>query len=153
MLWSLLAIAACAYAGLCLVFLVFQRSFSYMPTPETPAHASAVVLEVPGAQLRISARPHDGPKALVYFGGNAEDVAYTLPELATAFPDRAIYLVHYRGYSGSSGRPAEAALRSDAQALFELVHARHPDVIVVGRSLGSLACEVVRKRQLNPCHG
>ena len=137
MLWSLLAIAACAYAGLCLVFLVFQRSFIYMPTPETPAHASAVVLEVPGAQLRISARPHDGPKALVDFGGNAEDVAYTLPELATAFPDRAIYLVHYRGYSGSTGRPAEAALRRDARAVFRMAHDRHADVMVVGRSLGS----------------
>jgi pimeloyl-ACP methyl ester carboxylesterase len=103
----------------------------------TAAHAAAFPLEVPGATVRISARPHDGAKALVYFGGNAEDVSFTVPELAGLFPDRAIYAMHYRGYSGSSGRPTEAALRSDARALFELVHARHPDVIVVGRSLGS----------------
>ena len=137
MLWSLLAIAIGVYAGLCLVFFVFQRSFIYMPTPVTAAHAAAFPLEVSGATVRISSRPHDGPRALVYFGGNAEDVAYTVPELAEMFSDRAIYGMHYRGYSGSSGRPAEAALRSDARALFELVHARHPDVIVVGRSLGS----------------
>ena len=87
--------------------------------------------------MRISSRPHDGPQALVYFGGNAEDVAYTVPELAELFPDRAIYGMHYRGYSGSSGHPAETALRSDARALFELVHRRHTDVILVGRSLGS----------------
>ena len=137
MLWSLLTIAIGVYAGLCLVFLVFQRSFIYMPTPVTPAHAQAFTLEVPGATVRVSCRPHDGPQALVYFGGNAEDVAYTVPELAAAFPDRAIYGLHYRGYSGSSGRASEAALRRDAKALFELVHGRHPDVIVVGRSLGS----------------
>ena len=137
MFWSLLTIAVGVYAGLCLVFLLFQRSFIYMPTPVTPTHAQAFPLVVPGATVRISSRPHDGPGALVYFGGNAEDVAYTLPEMAELFSDRAIYGMHYRGYSGSSGRPAEAALRSDAQALFELVHARHPDVIVVGRSLGS----------------
>jgi len=137
MLWSLLAIAIGVYAGLCLVFAVFQRSFIYMPTPVTAAHAAAFPLEVSGATVRISSRPHDGPRALVYFGGNAEDVAYTVPELAELFADRAIYGMHYRGYSGSSGRPAEAALRSDARALFELVNARHPDVIVVGRSLGS----------------
>lgn len=137
MLWSLLTIAIGTYAGLCLVFLIFQRSFIYMPTPVTPAHAAAFTLEVPDATVRISSRPHDGPQALVYFGGNAEDVAYTVPELATLFPERAIYGMHYRGYSGSSGRPAEAALRSDARALFHMVHARHPDVIVVGRSLGS----------------
>ena len=137
MLLNVLAIAAGVYAGLCLVFLLFQRSFIYMPTPETPAHAAAVTLDVPGARLRVSTRPLDGPKALVYFGGNAEDVAYTLPELAAAFPDRAVFLLHYRGYSGSTGRPAEAALRSDAGAVFRLAQDRHPDVMVIGRSLGS----------------
>jgi pimeloyl-ACP methyl ester carboxylesterase len=74
---------------------------------------------------------------VLYFGGNAEDVAYTLPELAAVFPDRAIYCLHYRGYSGSSGRPSEPALRSDASALFEMVRKEHDDIIVVGRSLGS----------------
>lgn len=137
MLWSLLAIAIGVYAAICVFFLIFQRSFIYMPRPETPAHAPAFTLDVPGARVRISSRPHDGPKAVIYFGGNAEDVAYTLPELAALFPDRAIYLMHYRGYCGSSGRPAETALRSDARALFQMVHARHSDVIVVGRSLGS----------------
>jgi len=137
MLWTLLTIAIGVYAGLCVVFFVFQRSFIYMPTPVTPAHAAAFTLEVPGGTVRVSTRPHDGPKALVVFGGNAEDVAYTVPELAKAFPDRAVYGMHYRGYSGSSGHPSETALRSDARALFRHVHARHPDVIVVGRSLGS----------------
>ncbi|MBM4012998.1 MAG: alpha/beta hydrolase [Planctomycetes bacterium] len=137
MLWSLLAIAIGAYAGLCVIFFIFQRSFIYMPTPVTPADAAAATLEVSGATVRVSTKPHDGPKALLFFGGNAEDVACTVPELADAFPDRAVYAMHYRGYSGSSGRPSEAALRDDARALFALVHARHSDVIVVGRSLGS----------------
>ena len=137
MLWSLLTIALGVYGGICVFFLIFQRSFIYMPRPETAAHADAFTLDVPGARVRISSRPHDGPNALLYFGGNAEDVAYTLPELTPLFPDRASYLLHYRGYCGSSGRPAEAALRSDARALFRMVHARHSDVIIVGRSLGS----------------
>lgn len=137
MVWSIISIAGCVYAGLCLVFFFFQRSFIYMPTPATPAHAAAVALRVPGATLRVSCRTSEGPKALVYFGGNAEDVAFTLPELAAVFPDRAIYCLHYRGYGGSTGRPAEAAMRNDARALFELVHGRHPDVMAVGRSLGS----------------
>lgn len=133
----ILTIAVCVYAVLCLVFFVFQRSFIYMPTPATPTHEAAAVLDVPGARLRLSTRELDGPKALVYFGGNAEDVASTLPALAAAFPDRAIYALHYRGYSGSMGHPAEAAMRNDARALFHMVYARHPDVMAVGRSLGS----------------
>ena len=137
MVWSIVTIAAGVYAGLCLILLFFQRSFIYMPTPLTAAHAAAAVLEVPGAMLRISSRPHDGPRAVLYFGGNAEDVAFTLPELAAVFPDRAIYCLHYRGYSGSSGRPSERALRSDATAVFENVRQKHDDIVVVGRSLGS----------------
>jgi pimeloyl-ACP methyl ester carboxylesterase len=137
MVWSILSVAACSYVGLCLMFFFFQRSFIYMPTPVAPAHAAAITLEVPGATLRVSCHSMDGTKALVYFGGNAEDVAFTLPELAERFPDRAIYALHYRGYSGSTGHPAEAAMRNDALALFRTVHDRHADVIVVGRSLGS----------------
>jgi len=137
MLWSLLTITIGAYAGLCIIFFIFQRSFIYMPTPATPSRVGAFTLEVPGARVRISTRPHDGPKAVVFFGGNAEDVASTVPDLADAFPNRAFYAMHYRGYSGSCGHPSERALRGDARALFKLVHARHPDVIVMGRSLGS----------------
>ena len=137
MLWSLLAIAAGVYVGACAVFLVAQRSFIYMPTPATSLHEAALDLAVPDARLRVSARPLAGPRAVLYFGGNAEDVAFTVPELARALPDRAVYALHYRGYSGSSGRPAEPLLRSDARAVFEMVHARHSDVLVIGRSLGS----------------
>ena len=108
-----------------------------MPTPVTPAHAAAFTLEVTGGTVRVSTTPHGGPKALIFFGGNARNVAATMPELADTFPDRAIYGMHSRGSSGSSGHPLETALRSDARALFQYVHARHPDVIAVGRSLGS----------------
>lgn len=50
MLWNLIVIGGLVYAGVCLVFLLFQRSFIYMPTSETPAHAAAVTLDVPGAR-------------------------------------------------------------------------------------------------------
>ena len=137
MLWTILTIALGIYASICLFFFVFQRSFLYMPTPAPPTHTTSDVLEVPDARLRLSTRQFDGPKALIYFGGNAEDVASTVPELAAMFPDRAIYALHYPGYSGSTGHPAEAAMRNDARALCKMVHSQHPDVIAVGRSLGS----------------
>src|SRR5260370_41081884 len=89
------------------------------------------------AQVLVSTRPKDGSHALIYFGGNAEDVSLNMPSLSAGFPDSAIYLLHYRGYGGSSGRPSEGALFADALTLFDQVHSKHPDVDVVGRSLGS----------------
>ena len=45
--------------------------------------------------------------------------------------------MHYRGYGGSAGAPSEAALLEDARTLFDQVHARHADVVAMGRSLGT----------------
>lgn len=133
-----LAVLAFAYAVACAALFVFQRSLIYFPQPRSSdADASLLELPVDGEKVLVSSRPSGGRHALIYFGGNAEDVSFSLPSLAGAFPDHAIYLLHYRGYGGSSGKPSEATLSADALALFDRVHAEHPDIAVVGRSLGS----------------
>ncbi|MFM9057911.1 MAG: alpha/beta hydrolase [Planctomycetaceae bacterium] len=124
------------YAAICTLFFFIQRSIIFHPVAAS-GDASGTTFEVPGAVLRIAARPHDGPRAILYFGGNAEDVSWAAADLAGAFPDRAIYAVHYRGYGGSTGRPTEQALHADAAAVFADVQTRHPEVDVIGRSLGS----------------
>jgi pimeloyl-ACP methyl ester carboxylesterase len=86
---------------------------------------------------------------VVYFGGNAEDVSVSLPGLVAAFPDRAIYAMHYRGFGGSTGSPSETALVADGLALVDEVRRTHPQVTVIGRSLGSgVAVQVAAQRRL-----
>jgi pimeloyl-ACP methyl ester carboxylesterase len=135
---SIFSLLAIGYLAACAALFLFQRSLIYypQPSPEGPP-ASRMRLPVAGADLAISVRAHEGPKALVYFGGNAEDVSASLPQIAQAFPDRAIYLMHYRGYGGSTGSPTEEALHQDALALYDKVHAAHPDILAMGRSLGT----------------
>ena len=129
---------AVAYLALCGALFFFQRSYIYFPQPGSgDGGAATFTLPIPGERVLVSTLPIDGPRALIYFGGNAEDVSRSLPSLSAAFPDRAIYLLHYRGYGGSSGAPSEEALFADALTLFDEVHPKHPDVNVVGRSLGS----------------
>ncbi len=137
LLIKVFAVVAFVYVALCLFFFLFQRSFIYRPTSLTPDHAAAVMVERPDAMLRVSAHVRSGPKALLFFGGNAEDVGITVPKLAELFPDMAVYGLHYRGYSGSSGSATESSLRGDARAVFAMVRERHPDVMLMGRSLGS----------------
>lgn len=129
---------ALIYIALCAVLYFQQRSMIYLPQPRTVVDG-ATMLELPvdGADVLVTTQPRPGDEALLYFGGNAEDVSYGLPAIAEAFPDHAIYLMHYRGYGGSSGTPSEAALFSDAVTLFDRVHAEHRSIVVVGRSLGS----------------
>ena len=96
-----------------------------------------MTLQSGGERVLVSTQPRDERDALLYFGGNAEDVSLNMPDLSAAFPKRAIYLLHYRGYGGSSGQPSEVGLVADSIALFDRVHALHSNVLVVGRSLGS----------------
>lgn len=137
------------YVGLCAALYFFQRSLIYFPQHRGFGFGDATAkLSVAGAELQMSVRPRAGAKGLLYFGGNAEDVSASLASLSNAFPDYALYLLHYRGYGDSSGKPSEAALTSDALALFDKVHAEHPSVVVVGRSLGS--CIAIRLASTRP---
>jgi uncharacterized protein len=147
MLGSLLMLAV-VYLGLCAALFVFQRSLIYFPQRGDVA-PSALVLKLPApvGDVLVSGRALDGPNALVYFGGNAEDVTYSLPGFAAAFPDHALFLMHYRGYRGSAGSPSEAGLVEDGLALFDKVREQHSHVVVVGRSLGSgVAVQVASRR-------
>ncbi|OON64653.1 hypothetical protein B0920_06605 [Massilia sp. KIM] len=136
------------YALACLALFLLQRSLIYFPPRAAALDAPAsTILHVPGAALKVSERPAPGRPALIYLGGNAEDVSTSLPELDAAFPGHALYLLHYRGFPGSTGEPSEAALVADALALFDRVAAGHPEVLVLGRSLGSgVAVQVAARR-------
>lgn len=137
-LMSLVALIVAVYLVLCAALFFFQRSLIYFPQPNAVTSAdSRMTLSMPDAQISLITRERVGPRALIYFGGNAEDVSRDLPEFAEAFPDYAVYLLNYRGFGGSGGSPSEAAIAEDALALFDQVYASHPQIAVVGRSLGS----------------
>ena len=137
-LMPLVALIVAVYLVLCAALFFFQRSLIYFPQPNAVSGSdSQLILSMPDARVSVITRERVGPRALIYFGGNAEDVSRNLPEFAEAFPDYAVYLLNYRGFGGSGGSPSEAAIAEDALALFDQVYASHPQVAVVGRSLGS----------------
>lgn len=128
--------AAILYCVGCGLLFFSQRSLIYFPQPASQ-DGPTITLPIAEARVLVSTRTFDGPRALIYFGGNAEDISRTMPSLEAAFPAHAIYALHYRGYGGSSGEPSEAALFADALTLFDTVKSQHPNVEMIGRSLGS----------------
>lgn len=145
---GVVCVAIATYLCACLALFLFQRSLIYYPPRSASLQAPRVsTLALPGANVKVSERPRAGAKAVLYLGGNAEDVSSSLPLLEQAFPDHALYLMHYRGYAGSSGKPTERDLVADALALFDQVAATHPDVVLIGRSLGTgVAVQVASQR-------
>lgn len=126
------------YLSACAVLFLTQRSLLYFPTSASKHdNAPTVLIESDGETLRVLTRSADSADAIILFGGNADDVSNYLDPFSTAVPRQNLFLVNYRGYSGSSGTPSEAALFSDAVAVYDHVHAKFPNVSVVGRSLGS----------------
>jgi pimeloyl-ACP methyl ester carboxylesterase len=148
---SLLASVTVVYALVCAAVFMAQRSLLYFPVQGAqPSGAERLDLPVDGARVRVWARRAAGPDALVYFGGNAEDVGQNFAGFAAALPRHALYLVNYRGYGGSTGSPTEPALLADALAVFDHVHARHANIAVAGRSLGSgVAVHLARERPVS----
>lgn len=140
MLRKSLAIAAAAilaiYLAICGLLYWYQRAYLYFPVPRH-AEVPSFVLKRGDADVVVSTNGVVSPQAVLYFGGNAEDVSQAVALLARAFPGRAIYAMHYRGYGGSAGSPSEQALVADAGRLFEQVATKHRAIVVVGRSLGS----------------
>lgn len=120
----------------------------YFPVAENPATDVAVErVAVDGASIKIWVVNPGADRAVIYFGGNAEDVYFNADDFARTLPGQSVYLVNYRGYGGSSGEPTQQNLFADALHVFDRVAARHASVSLIGRSLGSgIAIHVASER-------
>ena len=146
-LLGFLAVAMLMYVAACAFLYFQQRHLLYYPQAVRHVDNKARPLRADGPRVLVSTREAAGPRAVVYFGGNAEDVTRALPQLQAAFPGSALYALHYRGYGGSEGSPTEEGLVADAIELFDQAHKQHAQVTVIGRSLGSgLAVHVASLR-------
>lgn len=144
------SIIVLAYAGIAALLYISQRSLLYMPTPENTAFdEESIRLQSGGETIKIW-RIGSGTNALVYFGGNAEDVAWNIPEFRQYFPGHTVYLVNYRGYGGSTGKTTESGLVEDALNIYDMVRRNHEKISIMGRSLGSLvAVQLAAERKLH----
>jgi pimeloyl-ACP methyl ester carboxylesterase len=150
---SLFAVAillVLAYAGICALLFFKQRELIYYPdATQIAAQETDFSFVRDGITLRGWRLNPGKAKAVIYFGGNAERVERSGAEFSGLFPDRTIYLVSYRGYGASEGKPGEAALFGDALALYDEVSEQHPQaaIAIIGRSLGSgIASHVAASR-------
>lgn len=143
------SIAVIAYTGLGVLLYIGQRNLLYFPAPENDLVHENSVRWTSGSETIKIWRVGAGTNALLYFGGNAEDVAFNIPEFKQFFPDHTLYLVNYRGFGGSTGKPTEAGLYEDALNVYDRVNENHENISVMGRSLGSaVAVHLASKRDV-----
>jgi len=135
-----------------------QEKLIFFPQPAAgTSHLPAGTerFEVPardGTRLAGFLIPGTSPRApaLLYFGGNAEEISWFLADRRWP-PGWTRAGLNYRGYGDSAGRPGERALLDDGLAAFDALALRSNvdprRVVVVGRSLGTgIAVHVAASR-------
>ena len=148
---SFIAVLSIAYVLMCLLLFVFQRQIIYLPTSEVNVPGvEHRALDTGDVRIKIWELNPGKEKALIYFGGNAENVAYNIDTFRTLFADHTVYLVNYRGYGGSSGSPHEEGLYHDALAVYDHFSKMHSRLSVMGRSIGAaVATYLASKRDID----
>src|SRR6185369_6254621 len=113
-------------------------STAHLPVAAKPLE----IVATDGTRLRGWMRAASATPApvIVYFGGNAEEVSWTLAD--GRWPrDWAIVAINYRGYGASEGTPGETELVADALAIYDTIAARSDvnprRIVVFGRSIGT----------------
>jgi pimeloyl-ACP methyl ester carboxylesterase len=141
------------YAGLCGLMYAKQRDLTYFPG-FTRVDASQTDFELRRDDVVLRGwRFNPGRRhAVIYFGGNAESIQHMRGHLAAWVPDHSHYLLAYRGYGASEGRPEEDLLFADALALYDHVASEpgRETISVIGRSLGSGVASYVASQR--PVH-
>ena len=145
-----LFITVAVYIGLGVLLYLGQSAFIYFPTPEVKLRGLQVMqLSSDGVRVNVHVVNPGNSQALIYFGGNAEAVAFNAPEFSRFFPDHTVYLMNFRGYGGSEGKPRESVLYQDALSLYDEVNSDHEHISAMGRSLGSgIATYLAAEREL-----
>jgi uncharacterized protein len=126
------------YGAACAWLYYSQDSLLYFPTPAAPSeNIEKFTLKNERLQLKGLVINPNKANALIYFGGNGEAIEHLAGFFKTTLPDTTVYLLPYRGYGGNPGKPSEAALFSDALALYDQIAPHHIRLRTMGRSLGS----------------
>ncbi|MCA9712631.1 MAG: alpha/beta hydrolase, partial [Myxococcales bacterium] len=98
------------------------------------------IVETGGVRLQGYRGASRGGPALLHFHGNGEVALDWAGGFAARLEAEGIdvFLGEYRGYGGSTGRPALASMLDDALALADATGVPPSRLVVYGRSVGSI---------------
>jgi uncharacterized protein len=146
--WLLIA-ALLGYGGLLVLVYIFQRALMYFPDRARtfpaavglPLAEEVTLTSADGEKLIAWYLPPQGTKRIViYFQGNAGALDLRAGRFKWLTTDgTGLLALSYRGYGGSTGKPTEAGLITDATAAYDFAIARYPAerIVLWGESLGT----------------
>ncbi len=135
---KIIGVLVFCYSSVAFGVYLGQRSLLYSPQPIVePVTEKEIELQSAGVNLRGWVLNEGQEKAIIYFGGTAEEVSLNVDLFKRIFSDHTVYLINYRGFGKSEGSPTESDLYQDALTIYDHVLSKHASAVVMGRSLGS----------------
>ena len=131
-------------------FLYFnQHNLLYHPTPKVKSEFKTIKFKDGNILINAYVLNEDKKDAIIVFGGNNDSMAEVAKVFNNEFKNYSIYLLDYRGYGLSEGKPSQEAIFKDALKLYDYVFKKHKNINIIGRSLGtSVASYVASKRDV-----
>ena len=144
------SLSVIAYLAIIALLYLMQRSLLFYPVPaRDDIPRESITLKNKSLSLHGWILNKGQKKALIYFGGNSEDITDNIVQLEGLFKNHTIYLINYRGYGKNRGKPTQQGLFSDAIAIYDQIGGQHSSVSLMGRSLGSgVAVYLTSKRNI-----
>lgn len=161
--------------GLKLLTLIVEPRLTFLPIPDLPLTPAGFDLPYEDVTIQVeeevrihgwfipAAAPPESvpggarPPTILFFHGNAENIASSVPlGLLARQAGYSILLVDYRGYGGSTGFPSERGIYRDGEAALRFLRGRDDvdRIIVWGRSIGScVAVRLAADRSIEPLSG
>ncbi len=147
---------AALYVIAALAMYFGQRKFLYFPDAARTAPADAGLagvvektISTPDGETLVAwyGKAKPGQPTILYFHGNGGALEVRRERIAKYLArGRGMFMLSYRGYSGSSGLPSEAANVADAKLAYDTLiqeGVAPTDIIIFGESLGtSVAIQV-----------
>jgi len=143
-----------------LILFIFQRKFLYFPTKVNQNIVERIKQKYKNAEKFLNVEKNikihswfidkKSENTIIYFGGNAEDVNYTLLN----FLDKTNYNIatmSYRSYGLSEGSVSEKSIYKDVLFFYDylLDAEKIKNPIIIGRSLGTgIATYLASKRNI-----
>ncbi len=134
---NLIKLSILIYLVMIAILYFYQRDLLFFPQTKKNHTFKEIVLKQENEKIDVLVLNQGKNDAILYFGGNAEDISQTAPYFKINFPNHTIYMLYYPQYGNSKGELSQKNIFDNAIFVYNKIKPNHQNISTIGRSLGT----------------
>jgi hypothetical protein len=136
---SILSVIITIYVIIAITAYCIQEKIIYSPPAilQEQKDIQIIYYNVNNAAIKTYFSKGASSETIMYLGAHDEDIAIKIKTLKSAFPNKSLHLINYRGYANSIGIPSETAIYSDTGEIYKIISSKSSNVTIVGNEMGA----------------